>query len=67
MKITHRKQKGERYALVFETRQEAVQFAHYIGCRKNPQNCNLNEIRTGSFHEDLKSLVLNSEESLPTY
>ena len=63
MKITKRKHKGERYTLIFETKQEAVQFAHYVGCRNNPQNCNLEEIRNGKFHSELRAL----EQKLPSF
>ena len=67
MKITHRKQKGERYALVFETRHEAVQFVHYVGCRNSSQNCKLNEIKDGEFHKILDNLIFHGETKLPVW
>jgi len=64
MKITHRKQKGERYALVFATEEEAKLFAHYVGCKQHPQNCTLPESQTREFWDKLRGIVLG-EAGLP--
>jgi len=64
MKITHRKQKGERYALVFETTKEAKLFAHYVRCKQNPQSCTFPESQTREFWARLMGVVLG-KVSLP--
>jgi len=65
MKITHRRQKGERYALVFETKEEARLFAHYVGCKLASQNCILPKSQTCEFWNELRGIVLG-ETGLPT-
>lgn len=58
MKIFHTKKQNRKWTLVFETEEEARNFHHLIGCRKELRACSVQAVQKDEFQQELHSLIL---------